>query len=327
MGFPLRRALMGARFFLKTDYDFWHPYLPPTLVNKIDGRGRYYLDFSQKTDHPGPFDNAGIPFTEYAGRIGRQHYSIDICQYALAHHEKWIQTRQESHLTAFIRQANWLTSELRPFSYGDERCGLWFNTFDWRGLRAPWPSAMAQGQGISVLTRAFNVTGDSRFLETAEIAFRAFRIPLESGGVTRFDAAGNPFFEEWPTRRPSKILNGFVFALWGVLDFAAVTGDADAKALYSSALSSLERHLPLYDIRFWSRYDLEKRILPNVSSAFYQLLHVNQMIALYNLTDNTTFDYYAKRWKGQYDRRLNKSIALALKLLNQISTRIETHDE
>src|SRR5699024_8896456 len=38
--------------------------------------------------------------------------------------------------------------------------GVWYYDFDWNELQAPWLSGMAQGQIISVLTRAYQLTNN-----------------------------------------------------------------------------------------------------------------------------------------------------------------------
>ena len=39
-----------------------------------------------------------------------------------------------------------------------------------------WYSAMGQGQGMSTLVRAFNLTGDKKYLETAEKALHLYTV-------------------------------------------------------------------------------------------------------------------------------------------------------
>ena len=77
---------------------------------------------------------------------------------------------------------------------------VWNHHFDWEyrdTLKAPWYSALAQGQGISVLVRAYKESGEARYLEGARRAFASFQQPLDSGGVAFTDSAGDLWFEEY----------------------------------------------------------------------------------------------------------------------------------
>jgi hypothetical protein len=132
---------------------------------------------------------------------------------------------------AAIRAAKWLVSKQRPD-------GTWAYAFDnplaWAGtaVRAPWVSGMAQGQALSLLVRVWRITGDDAYLDAGRKALASFSVPVEEGGVLRV-WRGHPFYEEYPTtERPTLVLNGFLFALVGLHDYAAETGDAEARQLW-----------------------------------------------------------------------------------------------
>lgn len=315
MSFLLRRKLAGALLFLVPRHDFWHPNLPPNLDGTVNGINSYYLDFSAKCSHPGPFDADGVPYTRYGGAVGLQHYPIDICQYALGHHTQWLATQQTRHRDIFLTQARWLRNKLHCRSDQAGAPGLWLAKFDWGRLRAPWPSAMAQGQGISVMTRAHALTGETAYLTTATSALAGLRVPVSEGGTVRYDGA-LPFFEELPTPEPSRILNGAIFALWGVHDLFNVTKDPSIQKYYNDGLRNLLHFLPEYDLGFWTRYDLDESEKTHISSAFYQKLHVNQLRVMYHLTGLECFEKYALRWERQLESLPKRWRALIAKLLN-----------
>lgn len=79
-------------------------------------------------------------------------------------------------------------------------------------IQSPWSSAMAQGQAISVLLRAYQFTGKETYLESARIAMNAFYIPLKDGGLKTSIKGGLLFFDEYPANPPTRVLNGFIFA-------------------------------------------------------------------------------------------------------------------
>src|ERR1700730_4881120 len=98
--------------------------------------------FAEKADYAGPHDTAGIPQLNYRGKIGLQYNPIAIAQWGLGNYNLFCQ------------------------GHGDERntFGFWMcnHKFDWEyrsTLKAPWYSGLAQGQGISLLLRAYRATG------------------------------------------------------------------------------------------------------------------------------------------------------------------------
>ena len=96
-------------------------------------------------------------------------------------------------------------------------------------LRPPWVSAMAQGEGASLLVRLYMATRDERYSEGARRALAAGRVPSRSGGASAL-LNGESFPEEYPTEPPSFVLNGAIFALWGSFDVGLGLGNSEASA-------------------------------------------------------------------------------------------------
>ena len=97
----------------------------------------------------------------------------------------------------------------------------------------PWLSAMAQGQCSSLLVRLSLETGCRGASGVREAGPRPLHLPSARGGVAA-TLAGGPFLEEYPTNPPSFVLNGAIFAAWGVRDVAVGLGDAEAESLFSA---------------------------------------------------------------------------------------------
>lgn len=123
-------------------------------------------------------------------------------------------------------------------------------------LSLPWVPAVAQGQIISILIKAYQMTDDADFLITAERAMSSFRYSIDEGGVTWTSEEGFAVYEEYPSQPPSHILNGHIWAMFGLYDYYRVTGSPDALSLFNAGVNTLKRYLPSYDVGFWSKYDL-----------------------------------------------------------------------
>jgi len=220
--------------------------------------GKYFVDFRDVAQHwDGPFDEQGIPLRDYGGNIGVQYQPVGIAQYALGNWDLWLETYDDQYRQKFFKIADWFCKNL--VDKGD--FGVWEYQFDYPRfhLKAPWPSAMSQGEGISVLARAYQLTQDKRYLQCAQKALEAFKFPITRGGVRYQDEKGFVWYEEYPSPpplEPPHVLNGFIFALFGVYDFYKITGSDEALRLFMDGITTLKVNLWRYDLGFWSRYDL-----------------------------------------------------------------------
>lgn len=90
-------------------------------------------------------------------------------------------------------------------------------------LEKGWLSAMGQGQAISVLARAYaHSGGDQKYLNTALNGLKPFRVQSSEGGVLATFLNKYHWYEEYPTKPPSFVLNGFIFSLLGLYDLASI---------------------------------------------------------------------------------------------------------
>jgi hypothetical protein len=229
------------------------------------------------------------------GGAKRHYNAIIIAQYALA----CVSNARSGDALARQRlriQADWLVAhqEVR----GAAR-GFWLQRFDnqkYPALRAPWVSALAQGNALSALLRAREILGEEAYLAAATLGFESLRLPAAAGGV-RCEAGEDLWLEEYPLLPAGHVLNGAIYALWGVLDFARATGDAEAWQLWKQGASTIARHLVEFDTGFWSRYELGTPEL--VSVHYHKNIHIPQMQAMHTLTSEPVFLEAARRW-GRY---------------------------
>ena len=147
-------------------------------------------------------------------------------------------------------------------------------------LLPPSLSAMAQGQCASVLVRLHRATGEDAYAQAALRALEPLYVATRDGG-TRADLHGGPWLEEYPTDPPSFVLNGGLFAIWGLYDAALGLGDERARSEWEACAETFTRNVHRWDLGWWSRYDLFPHpVLPNVASIAYHALHTNQLRAM-----------------------------------------------
>ena len=166
--------------------------------------GEYYFVFQERAmaNQKGGqksvvYDEEGIPVNPTYIDIRDKDYvyfPITIGQVGLAVFHSFLSTRNDADRQRFMKFAEWF------FTHGeeDEKLGVrWLTDVALPQYKnaGPWQSAFAQSRGISILLRAFQLTGQERFAEMAEKALLPFSEPSHKGGVTSFTSWG-PFYEE-----------------------------------------------------------------------------------------------------------------------------------
>ena len=164
-----------------------------------------------------------------------------------------------------------------------------------------------------MLVRAHEKSGNSLYLDAAQRAFVSFQRPISEGGVAFTDESGDLWFEEYIVSPPTHILNGFIWALWGVHDYFLATKDKSAEELFSRGVRTLLHNLERYDLGFWSLYEQSGTRLPMVASPFYHRLHIVQLRVMHRLTGEEKFAELAQRWESYVRSRANRTRALCYK--------------
>jgi heparosan-N-sulfate-glucuronate 5-epimerase len=299
---------------------FWHdtPEINPRATTSR--LGEYYMLFREKADYAGHYDVAGIPMLDYHGVIGLQYNPIAIAQWGLANYNRFCSTSDEARWQKTLKAADWLVANLEQNSHG---LWVWNHHFDWDyrdPLKAPWYSGLAQGQGVSLLLRAHahahshahskDEQHKYQYQNAAEKAFVALTKPIAEGGVLLEDEEKNLWIEEYLVDPPTHILNGFMWALWGVFDYWLARADTSAKESFDRGVETLIRNLDLFDTGYWSLYEQSGTRLKMLASPFYHQLHIVQLRVMSKLTGNARFAEVAERWEGYARRRSNRTRAL-----------------
>jgi heparosan-N-sulfate-glucuronate 5-epimerase len=296
---------------------FWYE-RPEMNPRAFDGSGAYFMQFAGKARYAGPFDAAGIPLLDYQGDIGRQHNPIAIAQYGLARFNQWLTTRAGADREAWVAVTEWLVRALRPNRFG---VSVWMHDFDWpyrQLLRAPWYSGLAQGNGVSLLVRAAITTGDAAHAAAAHRAFESLLRPVSEGGVVVTDDRGDLWIEEYLIDTPSHILNGFIWALWGVHDYAQWSRRPEALRLWTACVGTLERRLSEFDTGWWSLYESRDGAREMLASRYYHTLHITQLQIMHRLTGIRVFSDTATRFQSYLDEPSNRARAFARKAIFKV---------
>ena len=262
----------------------------------------YYNNMTEKvTKMPGLLHDDRLPVLTIGGESVEM--PVSIFQYGLGSYDLYLQTREDTYLKKFNQAVNWCLIH-------QDKEGRW-NNFFYIYPDHPY-GAMAQGEGASLLIRAFIQTGEDKYLHAAKRAIDFMLKPIEEGGTTEY-SGGHVVFLEY-THCPV-VMNGGVFAWWGVYDFVAVTNDTGKyKKILDQSCTDIVLSLPRFRNSFWSKYDLAGKI----ASPFYHNLHIAQMQAMFILTGNEVFHEYALKWERQQKNMFCKSMAFVIKALQKL---------
>ena len=286
--------------------------------------GRYYYSFfpsyMQPETHPPEVDEQGIPVSDYTRKLlirgvtGRTYSPLTVSHWVLGAYDDWLHTGEREHYELFLRRADWLVEN----QVVKDGAGWWYYTVRWGppyNVRPPWASAMAQGFALSGLMRAYQETGKAAYRQTAQRALKSFEVSVEEGGITSADEFGNVFYEEVPSQPPHHVLNGHIFALFGLHDYHRSTQESRAGELFEMGVEALRNRLPDYDAGFWSKYSLNPdsnwRSHWNIAAPIYQQVHVDLLRFLYKITGDAVFNHWAARWETQQRALMGRLLEVA----------------
>lgn len=249
-------------------------------------------------------DSKGVLVYNYGSNYdaaGDQYNPAWISLYAFTLYNDYLNggLTDKNLLEKFLIQADWLVNNRKDIN----AFSVWEYNFDNLkfGAPSPWRSAMANGRVISVMLEAYSFTSDTKYLDIAEKAYKAFLVNTENYGVTTFLSNGNAYYEEVADNDAisGKILNGHVFALSGLYDYWIATGRNDVKVALDKGINAVKNDLEKYDSGFLSYYSqepLNPRIFAERKG--YNTVHVHQLLWLYQITDDSDFLKKALRFYG-----------------------------
>ncbi len=266
--------------------------------DKVKG---YYNDLTEKITRFGLPGNE-IPMSHVAANTTIE-FSIAIFQYGLAAYDLYLQTKENQYLDKMKACADWALRNQ------DEK-GRWA-TFPYKRPDQLY-SAMAQGEALSLLTRAYLQWGDVRYAEAAHRGKSFMLTPIEKGGTTLYKN-GSIYFYEY--LHEDLVLNGWIFSAWGIYDYAKCFRDENAMKEWHNTIHAMAKRLQMYDKGFWSSYTDTKKL----ANPFYHKLHIAQLYVMYDLTGVDEFKVYADKFQKYQENALYRIWAFVVKVLQKIT--------
>ncbi len=298
--------------------DFWHGEPKKNFDTDINKLSQYYMLFHNKALYDGNLDSNGIPMLNYHGHIGLQYNPIAISQWGLGNYNLWIKNKQKENYNKFIACSEWLVDNLVENEHG---LWVWMHEFDWEykeTLKSPWYSGLAQGQGLSVIVRAWEETRDNKYRIACDRVYKSFETNITDGGVMYLDEKNQKWIEEYILDEPTHILNGFIWSIWGVYDYYLSFNSENVKCLFDEFISTIENELDSYDIGYWSLYELSENKIKMICSNFYHQLHIVQLDILYDISKKNKFKETSLKWARYSKNKLKKYFSLFHKIIFKV---------
>jgi len=269
-------------------------------IYSLEGVEGYYNNLTEKVSRFGEKgDNVPKTVVDTGEEI---YFSIAIMQYGLGAYDLYLLHKDVSMIGKVLACADWAV-ENQQFD------GSW-KTFSYENPKHPY-SSMAQGEGISLLIRAYIITSIEKYKIATTKALSFMLLPLEKGGTTKYE--GNDIYFYECTEDPL-ILNGWIFSIWGIYDYYKFFQDTKAKQIFDATILTLEKKLSDFDIGYWSKYEDGRRIC----SPFYHKLHIAQLSVMADLTGMDIYQEYAIKWEKYQSILGNRIRSFFIKVYQKI---------
>ena len=296
------RTLLRHWYAMAAGRSYWHlrqdegtQFVPGMLAG-------YFNDLTGKTNWSGPLDSDGIPLVQVNGSL--QYFPVTTFQKGLGHWDRWLRSIRgdAEQFHAFEQTARW------ALLTRDERGGWRIPTAN--PTSTSLYSAMSQGEGTSLLCRAYSTTRKEAYLGTALSAAQLMLSPISAGGTARYEKNG-VILEEYPSERARTVLNGWIFALYGLYDLNLVMEDPQIEKALHDTISALTASLPIFDAGYWSFYDSGGTL----ASPFYHRLHIAQLRSLQKTFpgQSETFRQVADHFELQLAKGVDRVRAIVTK--------------
>jgi len=178
-----------------------------------------------------------------------------------------------------------LMNEMVPLAVRRGGGLAWEYYFNWEGGKPPWVSAMAQATGLEALTNAYLATGNSQYLTDAHEALPLLETAPPTGVAVK-TALGTRYLQYSFTPN-TDIINAFLQTLLGLYDYALVSHDPVANALYAAGTHQAQAELRSFIVGGWSLYqagDADSLSYHTLVTGFLKLLCQKTRISVYCTT-------------------------------------------
>jgi D-glucuronyl C5-epimerase C-terminus len=166
-------------------------------------------------------------------------------------------------------------------------------------MRPPWYSALTQGTVLTLLIRLHAMTGDERWAAAADADFATFVRKRSARRpwivfLDRWKKHRYLWFEEYAKTPPTQALNGHIYALFGVYEYALATGSSRAMHVFDGGATTVRHEVERFRAR--SRGVSYYSLRVHAQYASYHCIHIGMLKTLGLMTGEPWFTREAQRF-------------------------------
>ena len=221
----------------------------------------------------------------------------------------FLEIYQSQHDPRFLSDSKSLMNQIVKNSTLDAHNARWLSyQFDFalhsdqaNTIHAPWYSAMAEGLALSLSSRLYSITGNDLYLKEADSFFNALANikPIKAAGsvgVSFVDENSYLWLEEYSGDvAPMRVINGHIFAIFGLADYWKVTRSSKCEQIIKGASSTVLHYFDGYrNPGTISWYGMRVQDNPHAMSAKYHKIVTGQFRSLASITGDATFSKKAE---------------------------------
>jgi hypothetical protein len=268
---------------VSTGRDYFHK--PQPLGAYFRDKRCYYNDMTGKAFWNGTYVD-GVPALYFPAWEEFMTLPVMVLQYGLGCMDRFFLEGDPAYLNKVSRVVEWMRRTILPDGSFDSMWnkghkGVQFHSGN---------SCMVQGEALSFSLRVIQ----NQLVAEPALSNLAGRVPdmfssmarsLDEGGTTLLDG-DDLYLCEYCRTDNYVVLNGWIFAIFGLIDYVEYCQNSQANNFLQATLTTLAKMLSTYMLpNGWSYYDNKGRI----ASPFYHQLHISLLEALYRLTDKKQF--------------------------------------
>jgi D-glucuronyl C5-epimerase-like protein len=264
----------------------------------LPGYQNYAISLDDPEGHP--VNRQGVALFRYHGRW--VYHPLVIARYGISLLHGYRITRDPAYLERAETNAEFLLRQsvvrdgARYFPYRFVY-PLFGNTSDL--MRPPWYSALTEGSVLALFVRLRAATSDSRWRAAADATFATFlkRRALKQPWtvfVQRWEHRPYLWFEEYPKKPPTQALNGHIYALFGVYEYALATRSAAALNVFDGGSTTVRHEVERFRARGGGISYYSLRV--HAQYASYHCIHVGMLKVLGQMTRDSWFSREARRF-------------------------------
>lgn len=251
-------------------------------INDLALNERAYIGSKTTLELPVIRDDNNILLHSYRNKL--DYHPVAMATYALSLLDLYRRTKDSTCLELAIDHADKLlgislqidSTILFPYSFN-------YKFYEKDLKQAPWYSGMAQGKTLSLFSRLYEITSNKKYLDIASQIYLSFyRLKAtHTPWISCIDTDSSLWFEEYPYEQPSHVLNGKIFAIFGVYDYYMIDKRKEVSILLKGAITTVKRNMHLIRNEDDTSYYGFKF---NVKNPRYHTIHIDQFEMLYKIS-------------------------------------------